>query len=909
MTQQHQSSLLGFFSKKTTPSTPNPKAASAKTPKTPITNSITRSTASQLSLSSAGPSTRLESNLNSSTIMSSPLKRNGSTPQSKNKKSSKEWNWLTSPLDAELRAKTHPDYDNTTLHIPANDFSKLTAMEQQYWTIKKQMFNIILFFQKGKFYELYSNDADIAHSLFGMTIANRSSMMRMCGVPVYSFNQWAIKFTSQGLSIAKVDQQDTTAKLKNRVVSQVYTKSTLFELDSDVFGSLLMTIHQIDKWISICVFNIHSGHLQTTIIDNTAPPSFNLSNVKEVYLSSSVDSSIKTYITGSSSIIDIAYNNEYFTCHEALIHLMDISELNHLHVQLESNIKHHSTTLGLGESLVSDLISKSISACFSHLIFCNLFHKINRILSISLLDNQNNTQFTLDTTTINHLELFGNSKQEQQYSLFNYINHCVTPMGCRLLREWLIHPLMDVSAIKQRQLGVLDLNDNKLFSKYINTKIDIQRILMKCHANIATPSQFMSLVEMMEKWDLLELQSMQYRSTLISQYVDRLADTAVMVNKIHDIIDFEAASANNVFIPSTGFSAELDEINDKIDSLNDEMDEYINTLKFNAVYINNNQDYFIVEVTKNSKPNSNSEDNWVEYSKTAKVVRYTNEYTSSKSSEMKTLLTNKQQCLLNVQGLIFNELLEYNKEILLWSEFISVLDCLNSFNITRNSMKLNCTPSFRDQSQEVSLEIKECTHPVLNDFIPNDVIMRNNMFILTGPNMGGKSTLLRQVAITVIMAQIGMNTSSREYSGIIVDQIYTRVGARDDMAIGQSTFMVELMETSRILNNATSNSLIIMDEFGRGTSSIDGYALAYAVCRHLQKINCITMFATHFKMGIDGMKMYMDYRLEPEIMFLYKLVDGECPRSCGFEVARLAKIPEKLIKRAEEIANEYNGNK
>eukprot|EP00834_Sanchytrium_tribonematis_P005804 NODE_378_length_8478_cov_0.790070.p1 type:complete len:976 gc:universal NODE_378_length_8478_cov_0.790070:3828-6755(+) len=928
-----QSSLLGFFKPKPdvstniTQRTENPLPSTPiKTPKKSLVQSTPKSAVS-----------RQTTSFLSSEMFSSPQKRKGTQDGSKKLKQ-EEWLWLKHPKDDQKRTKSDPNYDPTTLYIPPSDFEKLTGMEKQYWEIKKTMFDTIIFFQKGKFYELYSIDADIANSHFGMTLANRSSMMRMCGVPTYSFDDWAHKFASQGFRIARVDQAEDEGKLKRRFVSQVYTKSTLFELETDPFGSFCLCLFQIDEKIGLSMVDVSSSQIFITAIN------FNDYNqilgtllarrdVKEVLLPrGNLNSKIVKFIKGSDPAIDIQTRDidEFVSLQEFTDYIVQMGCLNTTLGQFANychkviNKKENSNLpasldLELNEEQCN-LILPSLSGILYYLCDCRLFEKLKDSFKIQHFDPlYHSNQFQLDGTTINHLEIFGSDKFENEASLFAFLDSTKTNMGKRLLKTWLLHPLTNMYDILDRQKASHDVEFDfcEDAQNLTNFAYDIPRVLAKLSAGLEQPKKFVAFLKSISLLNVSKL-SPNVKSSCLKSYFEILEDLELVCSQLEDIFDFDIAVEKNITLPRPGFDADLDNIEAQISQTESEMQNLVKNLQkshqcSSIQLIDSNNDYFLIQVPNHVKMSSA----YSEFSKTAKVTRYQTKETKTTALKYKELLLLKDTCLENVKISIYNRFLQHKKAILGWSEFIATLDVLISFVNAKNKMGCHCLPEF--ESGKPSLFIENSSHPVMNlqnEFIPNDIELADkHMLILTGPNMGGKSTLLRQVCVAVILAQIGMVVPASKYVGTIVDNIFTRVGARDDLMTGQSTFMVELRETSRILKLATPNSLVILDEFGRGTSSADGYALACSVLSHfLSNVKSRLLFATHFKFALSFESIqyrYMNYNLNkqlehlPSIVFLYKLVDGICPSSCGFEVAKLAGISSKIIERAQIAANSY----
>jgi DNA mismatch repair protein MutS len=511
--------------------------------------------------------------------------------------------------------------------------------------------------------------------------------------------------------------------------------------------------------------------------------------------------------------------------------------------------------------------------------------------------------------------------------LYQTLNKTSTAMGSRLLKEWILHPLLNISEIKKRQDGVEELVTSPLYLSEILSSIkDLERLATRVSTKIANPRDLLALSNSLQAIPLLKNSLSSFKALIFKEELENFFDFSEIAKKIKIAIQPEAPTKiHEGGIFNFGYSAELDELK----TLKEQSETWL------ANYQAHLRDSLDMKTLK------------VGYSK---AFGYFIEASRLQSQKMPSNFE-KRQTLVNGERFISPELKEYEHKILtaeekMWelekelflalreevsmylskiqkaSKSIAIIDTLNalgSIASDRGYVKPEIV------NTEV-IEIVDGKHPILesffktSSFIPNDTFLnaeKQSLVLITGPNMAGKSTYLRQVALIVILAQIGSFVPARSLRLGIIDKVFSRIGASDDLARGQSTFMVEMAETASILNTATKNSLVILDEIGRGTSTYDGIAIATSVAEHLIKIGAKTLFATHFweltRLENDY-KQVKNFRVavgenEDGILFLHKILPGGADKSYGIHVAKLAGLPSDVIKRAQKLLTDLEEKK
>jgi DNA mismatch repair protein MutS len=790
-------------------------------------------------------------------------------------------------------------------NLPGGSIAKTehTPMMQQYLGIKANHPDMLVFYRMGDFYELFFEDAEIASKLLGITLTTRGNSagnpIKMAGVPFHAIEQYLLKLVKIGQSIVIVDQVgEVTGKGPvERKVTKILTPGTITDalLLDEKTENLLSCIYLSKNNYGIATLSLSAGKFYIEQI--TSDDLFNtLERISpsELVVPESIIQNIR-HLYDKSSIKAIPdWHFDYATQHKNLCEHFEVKDLEGFGI---SNFK-----LGVVASGVLLNYAKQMT-------YGELPH-INNIIA------ENNSDYLiLDAISRRNLEINYTINGERSPTLLSILDKCATSMGSRLLYKWLNHPLRNHEAINKRLDSVTELstNNNNIYDtlKSIN---DIERITSRIALGSARPRDLSGLRDTLKI--LPELIFPNTNNTTLSNIYNTIKNFPNdVLAKLTQAIKPEP---NNLIrdggVINDGYNEELDYLhnirtNGNQYLLNLEEQERtksgINTLKveFNRVH------GYYIEISKIN--GDKVPGNYIRTQTLKNAERYTT--TELKEFEEKVLFAYDKALLLEKQ--LYNEILIY------LSSFIELLqqlaEALATLDVLNNFARIATELDFKRPNMvlENQIKIKNGRHPVVasevEQFIANDIELNgsNKFLLITGPNMGGKSTYMRQTAIIVLMAHIGSFVpATSAYIGPL-DRIFTRIGASDDLSRGRSTFMVEMSETANILNNATSRSLILMDEVGRGTSTFDGLALANAIARQLiERIQAYTMFATHYFELTELSKNYSIIRnvhlsaIEDKdtIVFLHNVHEGPAAKSYGIQVARLAGVPKNVINVAQK---------
>lgn len=915
-----------------------------------------------------------------SNILSSKPIKTASTAMSAQKKFTKEneerYQWLVTVKDADGNLTTGPNYDPRTLYIPQSAWLKFTAFEKQYWSIKSKMWDTVVFFKKGKFFELYENDADIAHSKFDLKLAGTGrANMRLAGVPEMSFDYWAKRFINAGYKVAKVDQKESLlakeirekngsspkdnskeSKVIQRELSYILTCGTLIDenlLGDEMFKYCFAIKESIDyqnnvKTFGVCFADVSTGNIQLLQFDDDFECSkletlLSHINPMEVLIPKNEIDSLTLRILKFNSNPNASFNfikpDLEFWDHETTVD--ELSKFNELHdlktPEILKNYYENEKFIGFS----------SFGAIFWYLRSLKLDENIISMGNFKEYNpfNENllNSSMRLDGITLQNLEIFNNSfDQSDRGTLFRILNKGLTPFGKRMFKSWVIHPLLNKDAIDSRLDSVellLDDGDLKyLIESKLKKIVDVERMLTRIHSKILKPKDFVKVIE-----------SFQYISELvngINNYgIDNLKGLlkSIIVNfpileldelleNWNDKFDKQLAIDEGIIVPKKGVDDEFDESNSKIahleNKLNDLLKEYKTEYKSSEIcYKDSGKEIYLIEVP--SKVTNKIPRDWQQMASTSKCKRYWSPAVKKIVKELMELKELHKMICMNLKDKIYENFdRSYDKCIKIISS-VGKIDCLISLARASESLGFPiCRPEIVDNDYSF-IDFKQLRHPcflpgsgILNskDFIPNDIALginnENSIGLLTGANAAGKSTLLRMTCIATMMAQIGCFLPAESAKLTAMDSIMTRLGANDNIMQGKSTFFVELLETKKMLDNATPKSLIILDELGRGGSSSDGFAIAESVLHHFAThIQSIGFFATHYanlgqsflnhpKINPLRMKILVDSKSK-KITFLYKLENGQSNGSFGMHVATMCGIPVDIVENAEIAAKNW----
>lgn len=806
--------------------------------------------------------------------------------------------------------------------------AELSPMMKQYLQIKEQNKDCILFFRLGDFYEMFFDDAKLASKELELTLTGRDCGQEerapMCGVPFHSSESYIARLVAKGYKVAICEQVEDPAKAKGLVkrdIIRVITPGTVTEssmLDEGI-NNYICCVYTVDKSIGICYCDISTGEFAGTFLkgdDVVALLKNELGkiNPREILIGGDtvkykeLARFIRDKLSAGVELIEDE-KFDYEICKqitEDIFGKMVIEELEE---------KHYNTTLSASGALLDYLKTTQKNG-------------LDRLRDfVVYLDTQ---YMALDYNTRRNLELLETMRnKEKRGSLLWVLDKTKTSMGKRLIRSWIEQPLISCGAIIKRQNAVEELVNNTMLrldlTDALQGILDMERLMTRIVYGTSNARELRSLASAIGKVPKVKSISSEVSSSLLTEIyngIDTLEDVFQKIDSA--IIDEPPFSIREGGMIKQGYNAELDSIvadmNNSSDILADiELQEKEKTgipklkVGYNRVF------GYYIEVPnsfKNLVPET-----YIRKQTLSNCERYITQ--DLKLIEGRILGAKEKSVALEYK--LYEEIREFVSgnlsRVQATAQSIAKLDVLCSLACVAADNRY-CKP---DINVKGVLELKDSRHPVVEQllkdtpFVPNDVLLdryQNSTAIITGPNMAGKSTYMRQTALIVLMAQMGSFVPATSANIGIVDKIFTRVGASDDLASGQSTFMVEMNEVANIIKNATPDSLLILDEIGRGTSTFDGMSIARAVLEYVsdkRRLGAKTLFATHYhelavmEELLEGVKNYnIAVKKNGEnITFLRRIVPGGADKSYGIEVAKLAGIPEWIIKRAKEIQREY----
>lgn len=790
-----------------------------------------------------------------------------------------------------------------------------TPMMEQYHRIKKQYQDALLFFRLGDFYEMFYEDAKTAAPVLEIALTSRQKVP-MCGVPYHAAHSYLVKLLRRGFKVAICEQVEDANQARGvvkRDVVKVLTPGTAveLELEEEKENTYIASLFMSENEWGLAMIDLASGEMKTTQGELSSMLSDELFKIypKEIIYPEGQSDEIGRILARSemNNVVRSSQEDWVFDFMQAENLLLD-------HFQVKS-----MEGFGLGSK---DL---SVSASGALLHYLKNLRKDSLALVHGLSYVQSSQHMILDATSIKNLELTKNLRSGRvKDSLLDVIDFTVTPMGGRLLRYWLLHPLLNQKEIEHRLQSVDEFLSCTIERQELKSGLsgifDLERLTGKISLAVANAKDLIAL-----KKSLMLLPQIQSiirtfssdKMKKIQQDWDNAADILDLIESA--LLDEPSFLLTEGGIIKQGYNRELDELREislsgKTFITQMERDERkragIPSLKirYNRVF------GYYIDVTK---PNLHLVPQ--DYIRKQTLVN-SERFITPELKEYEEKVLNAEQKIGELEYQLFIEVREkisQEKErlqkIASCIALLDVLSCLAELASQRSYKRPNIT-------EEESIRIVDGRHPVIevtNDepFIPNDTHLdrkANQLLIVTGPNMGGKSTYLRQVALICILAQMGSFVPASDAEIGLVDRIFTRIGAMDFLSMGHSTFMVEMLETANILNNATNKSLILLDEIGRGTSTFDGLSIAWAVAEYLhdkEEVQAKTLFATHYheltelELTMERIKNYHVSVKEwkEDIIFLRKILPGASDQSYGIHVARLAGIPRSVIERAKEI--------
>ena len=794
------------------------------------------------------------------------------------------------------------------------EVKKVTPLMKQYNKIKDKYPDALLLFRVGDFYETFHEDAVKTSKILGIVLTKRgagsNSETKLAGFPHHSLNTYLHKLVKAGERVAICDQLEdpkTTKTIVKRGVTELITPGVslndgILEKKSNNF---LASIYNLKDYYGISFLDISTGEFLISqgnidYIKNLLQ-SF---DPKEILISKKHKKEFNSLFGDYKSIFYLeqwVFNKDF--AKEKIKNQFKILNLK---------------GFGIKEDNLGIIASGSILHYLEETQHSNLSHitNINQIIDKEFV--------WMDRFTMINLELL-RSNSKDGISLINVIDYTSTPMGGRMLKRWIIHPVIDLKELEFRHqcvdYFVKKSHDLDQISTILKSFSDLERIMAKVATSKISPRELVQL-----KNNLSSIKPL--KETLDSssnEFIQKISNSLDLCEKLIDVLEITldeeapvSVSKGNVI--KKGFNVELDQLKDLSKSgknyLNEIQNREIENTGISSLKISFNNVFGYYLEVRNLHKDKVPQD-WIRKQTLVNAERYITQ--ELKDYESKILGAEEKILLLENQ--IFNDLIlklrPFISVIKINSHWLAVLDCLCGFGILAE--KMNYSYPIINNSNEI--KIKEGRHPVIesklpyeNPYIPNDISISNDLnqiLMITGPNMSGKSAILRQTALIVLLAQIGSFVPAKRVEMGIVDKIFTRVGASDNISIGESTFMVEMNEAAAIINNISNKSLILLDEIGRGTSTYDGISIAWAMAEflHDHPFKPKTLFATHYheiNMMADTFERINNYNVsvketEDNVILLRKLVPGGSAHSFGIHVASMAGMPKQLISSAKKI--------
>ena len=783
------------------------------------------------------------------------------------------------------------------------DINKVTPMMRQYLEIKNQNPDIILFFRLGDFYEMFFEDAITVSRELELTLTGKNAGLEeripMCGVPFHAASIYISKLTEKGYRVGICEQLEDPATAKGIVkrdivqIASIGTKmntEVLDEKENNYIGNIIDFEHAY----GISYADISTGEIYVMIINHE--PAKVISEIvnlgiKEVVITSKIDKIIHTTLANQFKI-PISLEDEIVSLNEYKYIYEDITDGRYI-----ETIKHLLTYINKTQKRNLSHLQKAIVKNNLHCLKMNIHTKRNLELTETLRLKQRN------------------------YSLIWLLDKTKTAMGSRMLKSMIENPLVDKNEINRRYDIVETLLKEFILKSdlkdVLNEVYDLERLSGRVafgNANARDLLQLKKSLKALPKIDNI------LKQINFEKRIESLDDLYLLLEK--SIYENPPITLKEGYLIKEGFNEELDELKSLRKGGKDFVAQFETTerektgIKNLKVGFNKVFGYYI-EISKGNIPLVKEEYGYERKQTLSNCERYI----SPILKEKEALILNAEEKIIELEYQLFteirNKIKEYIPKLQTIAKIISEIDVMQSF-ATVSEENNYVRPTITDKKEMIIIDNR---HPVLekvikDEYVCNDIIMdeQTNILLITGPNMAGKSTYMRQVAISVIMAQIGCFIPAKKAKLPIFDAIFTRIGASDDLVSGQSTFMVEMLEAKDAIVNATENSLILFDELGRGTATFDGMALAQAILEYIHNnIKAKTLFSTHYheltdlEDTLENLKNIhvSAYEENGEITFLHKIENGSIDKSYGIHVAKLSNLPDSLIKRADAILKVY----
>lgn len=787
--------------------------------------------------------------------------------------------------------------------MEANTEKKYTPMMMQYLEVKKDLEDCIVFYRLGDFYEMFFEDAAIASNELDLVLTGRNAgvdkKVPMCGIPYHAASSYIQRLTQKGYKVAIVEQLEDacSGKIVKRDVVKIVTPGTIMEDVNDEKDNVyIASIYDYQYGFALSFCEMTCGEVSAKCIEHKKDElqkALLSMNIREVVLTPEFDSKYIKIMEDLGRITisqfkDTVLKKEYYPLVEGIED----------HRILESF------------ALLTNYLDHTQKRSMAHLGKLEIM--------------QEDTALQMDFSTKQNLELTStlrtNSKSQ---TLWDFLDEAKSSMGSRMLKKWILYPLIDKDKINQRLDVIEYLNFNFILKdelrEYLSHIYDLERLSARIAYGSATPRDILRLVS-----------TLKYAPMIVDIFNDCNAfeefhkvDTCKdLYNKIADIIvDNPPMNLKEGNIFKEGYNQELDECR----KLKDSGQDFILALEarekartgVNSLKVGYNRIFgYYIEVRKANLDRIKDEFGYERKQTLANAERYI----TTELKEQEEAILHAQEKAIRLENELYNELLNQMKVYLPklheLAKILASMDALYALSVV-SAKKNYVRPVFHENA---TVDIIEARHPILDSlmkvkgYVANSLTMQEDdqIMIITGPNMGGKSTYMRQTALLVIMAQIGCFVPAQKAEMPIFDKIFTRIGASDDIMSGQSTFMVEMMEANYALQNATDHSLILFDEIGRGTSTYDGMSLAQSMLEYIHEhTKAKTLFSTHYHeltsleeryKGIKNLHVEVEEE-DDTVTFLYRIKAGKADKSYGINVARLAKLPESVLYRAQQILN------
>ncbi len=782
------------------------------------------------------------------------------------------------------------------------DRTKLSPMMRHYVELKDKYEDTIIFYRLGDFYEMFFEDALLVSHELELTLTGKQAgldeRVPMCGIPYHASEIYIDKLIKKGYKVAICEQLEDPKMAKGivkRDVTEIISSGTIISSNSlnEKENNFIGSIVDFKYCYVLTYTDITTGELYCEILDHNNSKVINkiiFLGIKEVILDSNVDKEIyhklrDNYRITTSLIDDIYESNDYDRV------IKNVTDTRYIH-----GFKHLLNYLVVNQKRNMDHLEE-------------------------IVIKKNDDYLKMDIHTKRNLELTESMRnKERMYSLLWLLDDTKTAMGSRKLKSWIEFPLINKEQIEKRYDVVSILNQEFILCeelrKYLYEVYDLERLCGRIALKTANARDLLQLKKSLEVLPKINdiLKSINYKE---------LPDVSSLYQLLVDsIYESPPVGLKEGYLIKNGFNKELDELKDLRSGGKDFISNFeiqerertgIKNLKvgFNKVF------GYYIEISKGSLQFVTEDMQYERKQTLANCERFINPLLKEKEK----IILSSEEKIINLEYELFisirDKCLEYIRDIQEIAKIISEIDVLSTFSIICSKYNY-VRPIINDDNV---VNIIESRHPVVEAFIkeeyvPNDIVMdeNTNILLITGPNMAGKSTYMRQLGIIVIMAQIGCFIPAKSGTLPIFDKIFTRIGASDDLVSGESTFMVEMTEAGNAITNATRKSLILFDELGRGTATFDGMSLAQAILEYIHNnISCKTLFSTHYHELTDLEKTLPNLKNKHvsakeengNITFLHKVLDGSVDKSYGINVARLANLPNEVIDRADEILKVY----